>query len=225
MCGKTDVVRTGGTDAFFGSTNRAVVIATVSIEIGYTQLAELAAAMDIPQISNDRYLNYHNSILPSVHNLNQQLMSKAAKKEGESAEEKNESNIPIISVITDGAWGKRSYRRNYSALSGVASIIGVKSKKVFYINKLSDLSKECRYSKSRRDYVCNPSTLGRFRNAVVKALAYRKVENEPAANMARARTCKNIFRKVTFQLRVKNPPLRCRHVAEISCNIRFTSAG
>jgi hypothetical protein len=36
-------------------------------------------------------------------------------------------------VIVDGAWSKRSYKTNYNALSGVASIIGARSKKVLYI--------------------------------------------------------------------------------------------
>ncbi|KAK4885390.1 hypothetical protein RN001_001661 [Aquatica leii] len=48
-----------------------------------------------------------------------------------------------------------------------------------YINKLSDLSKDSKYPKYRRDYICSPSSLGRFRNAVVKAIAHRKEETIP----------------------------------------------
>ncbi|KAK4880215.1 hypothetical protein RN001_008361 [Aquatica leii] len=272
MCGKVDVIRTGDTNSSFGSANRASVVGGLSIGIGYPQLAQLFAAMDIPQMSNGTYLKHHNGISKWVTNLNQHLMSVASKEETELADEKNEDGIPIIAVIADGAWGKRSYRRNYSALSGVASIIGAKSKKNLYmgvknkycylctrgrdvsdhtcfrnwnktstsmeagiicegfsdsisrhnliygqligdgdssvyrhltelapygptfyirkiecrnhllrnyINKLSDLSKNSSFPKSRRDYVCNLSTLGRFRNAVVKAVQYRKHENLP----------------------------------------------
>ncbi|KAK4879641.1 hypothetical protein RN001_007787 [Aquatica leii] len=271
MCGKVDVIRTGDTNSSFGSANRASVVGGLSIGIGYTQLAQLFAAMDIPQMSNGTYLKHHNGISKWVTNLNQHLMSVASKEETELADEKNEDGIPIIAVIADGAWGKRSYRRNYSALSG-ASIIGAKSKKNLYmgvknkycylctrgrdvsdhtcfrnwnktstsmeagiicecfadsisrhnliygqligdgdssvyrhltelapygptfyirkiecrnhllrnyINKLSDLSKNSSFPKSRRDYVCSLSTLGRFRNAVVKAVQYRKRENLP----------------------------------------------
>ncbi|CAH1383606.1 unnamed protein product, partial [Tenebrio molitor] len=34
----------------------------------------------------------------------------------------NEQGIPIITVLTDSAWSKRSYKTNYNALSGVACI-------------------------------------------------------------------------------------------------------
>jgi hypothetical protein len=35
--------------------------------------------------------------------------------------------------ICDGAWSKRSYKTNYNAFSGVASIIGARPKKVLYV--------------------------------------------------------------------------------------------
>ncbi|KAK4885234.1 hypothetical protein RN001_001505 [Aquatica leii] len=38
----------------------------------------------------------------------------------------NPDGIPIISSTVDGAWSKRSYRTNYSALSGVVSILLVR---------------------------------------------------------------------------------------------------
>ncbi|XP_031332942.1 uncharacterized protein LOC116163225 isoform X1 [Photinus pyralis] len=269
VCGKIDSVRSCGGSATFHSTNQAGIIGSLSIGIGYSQLAELLAAMDIPQMSNVTYLKNHNAIYPSVHALNQQLMTVAAKEEAELADEMKDG-IPVIGVIADGAWAKRSYRKNYSALSGVASIIGAKTKKILhmgvknkycflcargrkeedhdcfrnwsktsramesaivgegfknsitrhnliygkligdgdssvykhlveiapygpsfyikkiecrnhllrnFINKLSDLSKDTKYSKPHREYVSNPSMLGRFRNAVIRAIAYRKSEN------------------------------------------------
>jgi hypothetical protein len=39
------------------------------------------------------------------------------------------AGIPYISVIVDGAWCKRSYKTNYNASSGVACIIGMRTKK------------------------------------------------------------------------------------------------
>ncbi|KAK4882827.1 hypothetical protein RN001_006146 [Aquatica leii] len=272
VCNKIDTVKTGDIESSFGSANRAGVISAISVGIGYTQFSEMLATIDIPQMSNKTYLKYHNSISSSVNNVNQRLMTEAAIEETKLSEETNIDHIPTIAVIADGAWGKRSYRRNYSSLSGVASIIGAKTKKNLYmdvknkycflcargrdthdhecfrnwsktstamesaiilegfkqsisrhnliyskligdgdssvykklteiapygpsfyinkiecrnhllrnyINKLSDLSKDSKYPKYRRDYICSPSSLGRFRNAVVKAIAHRKEETIP----------------------------------------------
>jgi len=35
----------------------------------------------------------------------------------------SKDGIPMISVVVDGAWSKRSYRSNYNALPGVVSKI------------------------------------------------------------------------------------------------------
>jgi hypothetical protein len=45
----------------------------------------------------------------------------------------NEQRISIITVLADGAWSKRSYKTNYNALSGVACIIGYRTKKILFI--------------------------------------------------------------------------------------------
>jgi len=42
-----------------------------------------------------------------------------AKKEGNV----NENGVPLITVIADGAWSKRSYKSGYNALSGVVGIL------------------------------------------------------------------------------------------------------
>jgi hypothetical protein len=37
----------------------------------------------------------------------------------------------LVTVVADGAWSKRSYKSNYNASSGVASIVGYKTKYVY----------------------------------------------------------------------------------------------
>lgn len=63
-------------------------------------------------------------------------MESAAAEERDAAimEGRIDSNgIPLISVIADGCWSKRSYKNNYSALSGAAAIIGQKFGKVLFM--------------------------------------------------------------------------------------------
>jgi hypothetical protein len=62
-------------------------------------------------------------------------MQEAAIEEKQKAIEcgdLDENGTPIIAVITDGAWSKRSHRTNYNAASGVASSIGADTKKNMY---------------------------------------------------------------------------------------------
>jgi flagellar basal body rod protein FlgC len=52
-------------------------------------------------------------------------VSSAVEEEAKIAIENgdiNENGVPMITVIADGAWSKRSYRTNYNALSGVVSM-------------------------------------------------------------------------------------------------------
>jgi hypothetical protein len=49
------------------------------------------------------------------------------------AGEIDSKRVATITVNIDGAWSKCSYKTNYNALSGVASIIGTRSKKVLYV--------------------------------------------------------------------------------------------
>ncbi|KAK4882229.1 hypothetical protein RN001_005548 [Aquatica leii] len=71
-------------------------------------------------------------------------MNKAAKEEAKLAvelEEVDDQGCPNIAVVTDGAWSKRSYRTNYNALSGVACILGLRTKKMYgmkYVKLVGD---------------------------------------------------------------------------------------
>ncbi|CAG9763511.1 unnamed protein product [Ceutorhynchus assimilis] len=63
-------------------------------------------------------------------------MENAAAKEAELALEEgdvDENGIPCITVVTDGAWAKRSYNVNYDSMSGV---VNVKSQE--YLEKAED---------------------------------------------------------------------------------------
>ncbi|KAJ8874746.1 hypothetical protein PR048_025612 [Dryococelus australis] len=48
------------------------------------------------------------------------------------AREVDADGIPVIAVVTDGAWSRRSHGTNYNVLSGVACIIDTKSKMILF---------------------------------------------------------------------------------------------
>jgi hypothetical protein len=63
-------------------------------------------------------------------------MQEAAIEEKQKAIEcgdLDENGTPIIAVIANGAWNKRSHRTNYNAASGVASSIGADTKKNIFM--------------------------------------------------------------------------------------------
>lgn len=103
----------------------------VAIGCGNTQLNELLAAMDLPQISS----NIFNKRMDTVNNIWEKeiaiSMNDAANEERRLSIEDGKvsaDGIPLIDVIVDGCWGKRSYKKNYSSLSGAAAIIGKRTK-------------------------------------------------------------------------------------------------
>lgn len=51
-------------------------------------------------------------------------MAAAGEAEKQEAIKKGKTDtdgVPLLTVIADGCWGKRSYRTNYNLLSGVVS--------------------------------------------------------------------------------------------------------
>jgi hypothetical protein len=76
-----------------------------------------------------------NQVLNNVKEVAINEMIDAGQEELRLALEAGEvdsNGVGMITVIVDGAWSKRSYKTNYNALSGVASIIGARLKKVLY---------------------------------------------------------------------------------------------
>ncbi|XP_048481126.1 uncharacterized protein LOC119691926 isoform X1 [Plutella xylostella] len=61
----------------------------------------------------------------------------------------NKDGIPIIDVVTDGCWSKRSYKKNYSALSGAAAIIGKNTGKILFLGVKNKYCSICMLDQKR----------------------------------------------------------------------------
>jgi len=82
------------------------------------------------------YQNIHEQVSQSIFSVSLDEMIKAGQEESKFAIENgdvDEQGRPLITVIADGAWSKRSYKSNYNALSGVASIFGWNTKKCLFV--------------------------------------------------------------------------------------------
>lgn len=116
--------------------NSCAVAGTIAIGCGHSQLQELSAALNLPIITPKTYKACHCKLTTYWEKVSIESMNAAAQKErnmalAEGRVDKN--GIPIIDVIVDGCWCKRTYKKNYSALSGAAAIIGRKSGEVLFL--------------------------------------------------------------------------------------------
>lgn len=114
--------------------NSAATLATISTGIGYSTANELFAVLNLPFMTPTTYEQHCENLAITIEKTAWSLMEQAGKEECRLAHEMgqvNKDNIPLITVVADGAWSKRSYSVNYDALSGVVSSI------FLYFRKLS----------------------------------------------------------------------------------------
>ncbi|CAH1115124.1 unnamed protein product [Psylliodes chrysocephalus] len=77
-----------------------------------------------------------DNFFENIEQIAFQNMKDAANEETDIAKEQGSigfDGVPEITVIFDGTWSKHSYKRNYSALSGAAIIIGKNTGKVLHL--------------------------------------------------------------------------------------------
>jgi hypothetical protein len=95
-----------------------MVTAMVNVGQGFSQMEEFCATLNMPNMCNRTYQNVHNDVYHHMCDLTWNEMKAAGKEEARLAIEKAEVDLygrPKIAVVTDGAWSKRSYKRNYNA--------------------------------------------------------------------------------------------------------------
>jgi hypothetical protein len=116
--------------------NGAAVMGTINVGCGFSQLNELAACLNMPGMSYNLYQKIENNLNEIFEEECWQSMIEAGREEAKIAIESgnvDENNVPLITVIADGAWCKRSYRTNYNAKSGAACIVGEKTGKILFL--------------------------------------------------------------------------------------------
>lgn len=101
--------------------NKAVVNGTCAIGIGYTQLAEFTASLDIPCMAPSTYIKYSDLVSIDIEATAWNVIKLAGIEERKLALEAGDIDIdgmPMCPVIADGQWSKRSYKTKYDAFSG-----------------------------------------------------------------------------------------------------------
>jgi len=124
MCNIKKTISTENEDLM--AINTSAVIGTLNIGCGFSQLQEIMSAMEITTLNHKTYQNEHDRICKGYEIAALKAMENAAKDEAELAIKNGEvdaDGIPLITVVADGSWCKRSYRTMYNSPSGMVITI------------------------------------------------------------------------------------------------------
>lgn len=146
------------------SVNYSAVLATISTGNGFTQLKKFLANLNIPPMSQYVYNKNHMILSKDIKETAKKTMEDAAEIERIKATELKQidstSDNPMITVVADACWSKRSYRTNYSALSGAATVVGNYTKKVLWIGVKNKYCSVCKGNSNSPEHNCNINYVG-----------------------------------------------------------------
>lgn len=125
MCGvKRTVWSEDSEDSSVMDINSAAVAGVISSGGGYSCLETIMGAMNI-RCMNYKTFDKHQDIVASGWEKTALVeMKLAADEEISLAKQRgdvDQDGVPLLTVVADGSWAKRSYRCNYNSLSGVVS--------------------------------------------------------------------------------------------------------
>lgn len=137
ICGIIDNIYSEDPDKKALNINMSITAATINTGQGYSQLEEFMAVLDMPCYANSSYQKYHEKVYNHLFDATLDEIKLAGMEEAKLAIENGEMDDQkraLVTVVADGAWSKRSYKTNYNASSGVASIIGYRTKKCLFMS-------------------------------------------------------------------------------------------
>lgn len=121
MCNKMNTIYSEKKELDCIPINTAIVSGTCAVGIGFTQVAEFSASIDVPCMTHKTYIKLSNIFAEEVKETAWNIMQIAGLEEKRLALEAGDVDIdgtPMCPVIADGQWSKRSYKTKYDAFSG-----------------------------------------------------------------------------------------------------------
>lgn len=104
--------------------NTAAAAGIINIGCGFSHLQEITCALEIPTINHGTYKKEHNTICQGYESAAVKVMDDAAKNEAQlaiQAGDIDKDGTPLVAVVADGSWCKRSYKTMYNSPSGMVS--------------------------------------------------------------------------------------------------------
>lgn len=171
-CGTMTRVETDQKNKTALGINRDAVLGITSVGLGFSHIEELCTNFDVPPMSYNLYRKEEIIQQEDWFKSSKLAALKALMKEIELAKANNEVDSKgnaLIRVITDGSWGKRSYGKFFSSLSGCAVIIGLRTNKVIYFDV--------------RNKYCHTCKLAEVNGQTVKQHTCKKNYDGPSSGM------------------------------------------
>lgn len=147
--------------------NQDAVLGITSVGGGFSHLEEICANLNVPAMSYNSFRNVEKLQQADWFKLAKESSKKALLEEIELAKANGQVDSKgnaLIRVITDGSWGKRSYGRFFSSLSGCAVIIGLHTNKVIYFDVRNKYCHTCKLAEGRgetvKEHKCNKNYSG-----------------------------------------------------------------
>ena len=104
--------------------NTAAVNGIMSIGGGFSNMEEFLSILDIPSMSNNRFLKEQTKLTDAWKAAAIKEMDEAASLEKELAIQRGDvdsEGTPLLTIVVDRSWAKTSYRANFASLSGTVS--------------------------------------------------------------------------------------------------------
>ena len=132
---------------------------------GQRKLNEMMASICIPGISKGTFIRIETQIGNKWEDILSTELQKAGEEEKRLAIERKYffQDVPVIKVVVDGGWSKRSHKHSYNAKSGVALIIGKEINKLLYLGIRYSAVRACVGEYGNKSGMCE-SCLKCYRN-------------------------------------------------------------
>ncbi|GBN00759.1 hypothetical protein AVEN_220264-1 [Araneus ventricosus] len=134
MCSYTKVFWTENPQSSTTSANTAAVTGIRNIEGGFSNREEFFSALDIPLMSEKTFTKEQEKISDAWKVTELKEMELAVFEERSLSIQRGDvdsEGIPLLTVVVGGSWVKRSYKTNYTSLSGVSSHSWIRKQKGF----------------------------------------------------------------------------------------------
>lgn len=124
MCRYTKIFWTENPQSPTMNVNTAAVTGIMSIGGGFSNMEEFFSTLEIPSMSEKTFIKEQERLSDAWEVTALKEMESAVSEEKNLAIQRGDvdsEGIPLLTVVVDGSWAKRSYKTNYASLSGVVS--------------------------------------------------------------------------------------------------------
>jgi hypothetical protein len=100
----------------------------------FSQMEERYAVLYMPSMSSKTYFKIEARFQKVIGERTLEEMKETIDEEKQLAIERgdvDENGVPLLTVVADGSWAKRSYKCNYSSLSGMVNYLECQGFSIF----------------------------------------------------------------------------------------------